>query len=495
MNWLSERLSFLFRSTRGLILVAIALISIVTGFFGFLSGPMEEFGVKSWMIQNLGLDMQPAEREGRIIILYHTIAMAVVAIETYLITAFYKTKPEAQTRINATITAGYIVSFIFGLWFAYFGHNFIFHGLFIVGQGIIYFAGIQLVIEIWPWKQEHRIQDPERSHTRGGVDLERVALLVMAISTLGSVLFGAIPGSLFGNGFESFLAEDIIRQPVKPPLERAIVGHLHIMLTLIAVALTLILSRWVNFRGKLQKWAMPFIITGTIIITIGVWMIIPYQPAAHIIINVGSMPMLIASVLLVWFGWRKALNERLHNLQIHQPSFAQKLRALFHDPIKFGTMWQMIYMNFVVTFVGIFMAVKLDEIIRQWPAREERVALTGHWHVLAGIIATILLLLYADLAGLKGRARQWFGWGIILFSDLAFGAVALYETKRLYVSELNQQSLVNITILLTDIGLATVLTLLAALMVWRLVDLFVKKGRWHTELKHPGLDSEKGGEA
>jgi len=100
MNWLSERLSFLFRSTKGLILVAIALISLVTGFFGFLSGPMEEFGVRAIMVNHLGLDLQPAEREGRIIILYHTIAMAVVAIETYLITAFYKIKPEAQTRIN-----------------------------------------------------------------------------------------------------------------------------------------------------------------------------------------------------------------------------------------------------------------------------------------------------------------------------------------------------------------------------------------------------------
>ena len=44
-----------------------------------------------------------------------------------------------------------------------------------------------------------------------------------------------------------------------------------------------------------------------------------------------------------------------------------------HDPLKFGALWQMVYMNFVVTFVGIFMAVRLDEIIRTWPAREERI--------------------------------------------------------------------------------------------------------------------------
>ena len=52
----------------------------------------------------------------------------------------------------------------------------------------------------------------------------------------------------------------------------------------------------------------------------------------------------------------------------------------------------MIYMNVVVTAVGIFMAVRLDETIRTWPPRDEQVALTGHWHILSGIIATIILL-------------------------------------------------------------------------------------------------------
>ena len=78
----------------------------------------------------------------------------------------------------------------------------------------------------------------------------------------------------------------------------------------------------------------------------------------------------------------------------------------------------MVFMNFTVSGVGIFMAVKLDEIFRVWPAREERISLTGHWHILAGIIATIILFYYADWVGLKGKARRWFGWLIILASDL-----------------------------------------------------------------------------
>jgi hypothetical protein len=159
-----------------------------------------------------------------------------------------------------------------------------------------------------------------------------------------------------------------------------------------------------------------------------------------------------------------------------------------HDPLPFGATWQMLFMNAVVTAVGIYMAIMLDDVIREWPWREERVTLTGHRHILAGIIATIILLYYADLAGLKGKVRQWFGWIIIIASDMAFTAVTLFTTKRLYVSESAQQPLVNWTMWLTDLGLFLVLLLLGFLMAWRLIDLFKKDGRWKKELTEPELD-------
>lgn len=488
MQAITKRFLFLFHSTKGLILTAIAAISLATAFFGMLSGPMEEFCVKGWMVQHLGLSLLPQEREGRIVILYHTLAMTVVAIETYLITSLVPLKKNQQANINATITIGYLTSFVFGLWFAYFGHNFVFHGLFIAGQSVVFLAGLMLAAALWPWQKTYLTADPQRSRTRGGVDLERVAFFLMAVATLGSAMFGAVAGSMFGNGFETFLAEDIIREPHKTPLELAVIGHLHIMLTLIAVALTLILSRAYDFKGRLHKIAMPLMIIGTFIITMGVWAVVPFEAIAHIIINVGSFPVLVASLLLVYYGWRQNAARRLAELGLAHPTIWQRLGALLHDPLRFGTLWQMVYMNFVVTAVGILMAIKLDEIIRTWPAREERVALTGHWHVLSGIIATIILLHYADMAGLKGRVRQVFGWVVILFSDLAFGAVAVFETKRLFVDELSQQPLIDVVILLADIGLASVLTALGMLMFWRLLDLFKAKGRWRRELsdENPG---------
>ena len=235
---LAKRFRFLFQSTKGLVLVAIAMISLVTAFWGMLSGPMVEWGVTDAVLNLTGMDLVPAEREGRIILLYHTIAVAVVAIEVYLITGILPMRDHQRTMINGTITAGYLTTMIFGLWFGYFGHNFVFHGLYLFGLSLVFFAGILLSIALWPFREEYHVKDPEYAHTRAGVDLERLAFFTMAVATLGSALFGAVTGSFWGNGHEAFLAEDLIREPHKTALQLAIIGHLHIMLTLIGVAIT-----------------------------------------------------------------------------------------------------------------------------------------------------------------------------------------------------------------------------------------------------------------
>ena len=442
---------------------------------------MREWGVTDIVTETFGLRLVPAEREGRIILLYHAIAVAVVAIETYLITDAVPMQPHEQAQINATITCGYLSTLVCGLWFGYFGHEFVFHGLYLFGLSLTFFAGLLLAAALWPWRKAFRNEDPGRAHW-GHVDLERVAFFVMAVATLGSALLGAVTGSYWGNGHETFLAEDILREPEKTSLQLAIIGHLHIMLTLIAVALALLVGRWLDFRGALHKIAMPLFVVGTVVITLGVWAVVPFEPIAHTIIYVGSTIVLLGALLLVIYGFGKLVRDRLAAQAIATPTFGQRVAALLHDPLKFGALWQMVFMNFVVSFPGIFMAVKLDEIFRVWPLREERVILTGHWHVLSGIVATIILLYYADLAGLKGRVRKLFGWSVILASDLAFGAALIYMLKRLFVPPSGESILVNVTTLLMDAGLGLVLAALAALMGWRLVDLFKPRGRWRVEL-------------
>lgn len=491
MQALSRRFNYLFRSTKGLVLVAITTVALVTAIWGMLSGPMVEFGISDFVVRTLDLSLLPAEREGRIIMLYHCIAMAIVAIEVYFITDSLQMKSHEQSTINGTVTAGYLLTLIFGMLFAYFGHNFVFHGLYLFGLSLMFFAGILLAAALWPWRKEYRINDPAYARTRRGVDLERVAFFTMAVTTLGSALFGAVTGSYWGNGHETFLAEDLIRVPHKDALQLAVIGHLHIMLTLIAVAIALLVGRWVDFKGRLHKLAMPLMIVGTIVVTLGVWSVVPYESIAHKIIYGGSTLILLAALFLVIYTWNKLIKERLAAQNITKANFGQKIKALVHDPLKFGATWQMVFMNFTVSFIGIFMAIKLDEIFRVWPAREERIILTGHWHILAALIATIILFYYGDMAGLKGRARRWYGWSIIICSDVAFAAVTVFALKRLFVTESNQQPLVNFTMLFADIGLALVLVALAGFLLWRLIDLFKKKGRWSQELDESGIDDRK----
>jgi hypothetical protein len=489
MQFFQERFNYLFKSTKGLILVAIAMIGLETAIFGMLSGPMAEFGVRDMVVRLFNMDLVQAEREGRIIILYHSIAMAVVAIEVYMITGMLKMKEFYRVAARVLVTLGYLMAMIFGMGFAYWGQNWPLHGLYIAGLTLIFFAGLFLVIALWPWNREVYQPDKAYSRTKNGVDIERVAFFAAAVTTLISAFFGAIPGSYFGNGFEVFLAENIIRYPEKTTMEYSVIGHLHIMLALIAIMLTLIIGRWLDFKGFFHKIGMPLMILGTIVLNVGVWGVVtPLEPVAHMIIYIGATPSMLAALMLVIFGWDKFI--RLGIAGIPKPSPWQKLKALVRDPLKFGPLWQMVFMNFTVSGIGIMMAVKLDEIFRLWPAREERIELTGHWHILSGIIATIILLYYGDLIGLKGKVRKWYGWGIIILSDLAFASATIYEMKRLFVTEAEQQPLVNTVMLLVDFGLAMLLVILAIVMLWRLFDLFKKKGRWTIEMDQDDLVGE-----
>jgi len=46
-----QRFNFLFRSTQGLVVTAIAMISLVTAISGMLSGPMAELGVRDVVVR------------------------------------------------------------------------------------------------------------------------------------------------------------------------------------------------------------------------------------------------------------------------------------------------------------------------------------------------------------------------------------------------------------------------------------------------------------
>lgn len=485
------RLQYLFTSTKGLMLVAIALVGLVAAVWGTLSGPMVEWGVRDITVDLLNMDLQQAEREGRLVMLYHTIAMAVIATIVYMITAVVPMDKTYQTWANGLVTVGYLTAMISGLGFAYFGHNYTLHGTYLLGISLVFFSGVILAMAIWPWNKKYYIStDSPYAHTKKGFSWERLAFFTAIVAALGSAMLGAWAGSHFGVGFEAFLGEDTVREPHKVALDLAIIGHLHIMLALMGIAVTLIMGRWLDFKGFWHKIAMPCMVLGTITLSLGAWAVVPVEDIAHWIIYVGAVFSMSGGLFLVIYGLPQITKDRLKEQGIEgKAGFWLTTKALLHDPLKFGVQWQMIFMNFTTSFVGIFMAIKLEDIFRGplWNHREERIELAGHWHILSAITAIMILFFFVDRMGLKGKARQWFGWILLIGSDLAFAAVTIFEMKRLFVSEYAQQSIVNNLMLLADIGLAAVLVLLAGFLVWRLIDLLKPNGLWSRELKEEGF--------
>jgi hypothetical protein len=200
------------------------------------------------------------------------------------------------------------------------------------------------------------------------------------------------------------------------------------MLALIAIMITLIIGRWLNFRGVLHKWAMPLMILGTIVLNLGVWGVVtPLEPAYDRLH--GSNPIHAGSPA----GHLAGTIHPQGTKDIAKPNAWQKLKALVRDPLKFGALWQMVFMNFTVSGIGIFMAVKLDEIFRLWPAREERIELTGHWHILSAIIATIILLYYGDM--MDSRQSSPVSIGSLSFPILPL-LRTIFEMKRLFTVRL-----------------------------------------------------------
>ncbi|MCK4849191.1 MAG: hypothetical protein KAT16_09210, partial [Candidatus Heimdallarchaeota archaeon] len=105
----------------------------------------------------------------------------------------------------------------------------------------------------------------------------------------------------------------------------------------------------------------------------------------------------------------------------------------------FAMYFQFTWVNFVMTFTGIFLALSLhdDSIIprkilpnlpafRDGPLAVETTVARGHWHILGVLSAVILLLFMIEYLGVQGRTRKIIGWSSWIGSVIAFGLGVTY---------------------------------------------------------------------
>jgi hypothetical protein len=448
---------WLFGTTQGLLLVVTAwdalLVALLSPFSG--SGPLAGLD----LLSRLGLVLDEAGRVGRIIMLYHSLAVPFVAALVYFILDLLPFEKRFPRLVRPTITAGYMLASAGGIGFAYLGWGWIAHGLFLVGLSLVFYAGVVLCVGLFPWR---------RSLADGGFSLERLAFWLMALSTLISAAIGGAAGAYFGNGFTAFLAEDVVR--VEHDLgQRAIIAHLHIMLTLIDVALLLVVARTFGLRGRAHNVAMGLIVAGTTIASFATWGVMVIEEIAHKIINVGAFLLLAAAAIVAVQGFARLVEERLNHEGSGRPSWGRRFKALLSDPVRFGLLFELIFVNVVVTAPGVYVAFNLETYRQPAFLEVERAIAVGHWHVLATLSAVIALFLVVDRLGVQGFLRQSVGWGVLVGSTLAFVFVQFYMFRQ-------PGQEVGWAVPFLDAGLALFLVMLAVLLSVQWIGVIPREG-------------------
>jgi hypothetical protein len=427
----------LFGSLPGLLILVVAWDALIVASLSLFSGPVRSLG----LAELLSVDLSDAHRVGRIIMLYHSLAIPFVAALVYLVLDQVPMgTPDEEQRLRRSVvvplTAGYMLTSLGGMTFAYGNHalggrNWIAHGVYLAGLSLVFYAGVLLAVALWPSRRW--ATDSARYAHLGGVPLERLAFFLVAVFTLISAVIGGAAGAFFGNGFEAFLAEDIVRQDPHTLFQLMIIAHLHIMLTLIDVMILMVVIRTYRVEGRVHKLAVPLTIIGTIIVAFATWSVIFWE-GAHKVINIGSAFLLPGAILVAIWGFAALIRERIglipEGIGPGPASLGQKLRALLGDPIRFGIFFELIFVNLVVTVPGVYTAFNLETYRSPAYLAVERMILVGHWHILATLSAVIVLFLIADRLGTRGWVRQVIGWGLLVGSSLSFIFVNVYMFRQ-----------------------------------------------------------------
>jgi hypothetical protein len=395
-------------------------------------------------------------KAGRLIMLYHSMAVPFLAVCTYFVLEKMDVREKFKSRVKWPLFLGSILASATGIGFAYiFPEGWILHGLYLVGLSLCFYAGIMLLLGVFPTKSFPKRED---GHS---VLLGQSAITLLAVCILVSVILGGAIGAFFGNGMVVLLAEYFLRDYDHTVYAElfvdAIKAHLHIMLALIDVAILLIVYRYTvpDQKGRWYRISMILAMPGMLIMSIGSWAVTfnkyeiwPFD--MHYLIYAGSAILVTVGLILALTGWNRASKAVLGDAYDSASWLTRAKVVITRAPVKFALYFQFIWVNFVMTFGGIFLAlslrgetdpegasplIKVFDFIafRDGPVAVETTVARGHWHVLATLSAVILLLLLIDMIDIQGAARKVMAWLLFAGSVIAFGFAVFY----LYVPHLD----------------------------------------------------------
>jgi hypothetical protein len=116
--------------------------------------------------------------------------------------------------------------------------------------------------------------------------------------------------------------------------------------------------------------------------------------------------------------------------RLERVTAAKEIKALVSDPVRFGMLFELVFVNLVVTAPGVHVAFKLERYRLPTYLEVERTIAVGRWHVLATLSAVIAFFLVLDRLRVQGLVRQLAGWGALVGSTVAFVFVQFYMFHR-----------------------------------------------------------------
>jgi hypothetical protein len=508
IDWLMKKINY-GATYKGMITFTLVWEFVIILFLSTFSEPIKL--VLGQPLLPFVLDADPVEKAGRLIMVYHSIAVPFLAVCTYFVLEFMTVREKFKSRVKWPLFIGSLLASACGMAFAYiFPDGWLLHGLYLVGLSLCFYAGIMLLLGVFPTKSF-----PEREDGRS-ILLGQSAITLLAICILVSVIIGGAVGAFFGNGMIPLLAEYFLRpydhNTYAEILVDAVKAHLHIMLALIDVIILLLVYRYTvpDQKGKWYRISMILAMPGMLIMSIGSWAVtfnseISYPFDMHYLIYAGSAILVTVGLILALTGWNKASKAVLGDAYDSASWLARSKAVITGAPVKFAMYFQFIWVNFVMTFGGIFLALSLrgptdpegaspltkvlkDFVaFRDGPLAVETTVARGHWHVLATLSAVILLLLLIDMLDIQGAARKVMAWLLFAGSVLAFGFALLY----LYLPHLDQTWAGDLTLyadvqafweakafwlpLVIDFGILLIVVALIVFCFHQLVDII--KGR------------------
>ncbi|MHA1214884.1 MAG: hypothetical protein ACTSR2_05990 [Candidatus Hodarchaeales archaeon] len=388
---------------------------------------------------------------GRIIMLYHSLAVPFLAVCAYFVLEFMDVREKFESRVKWPLFIGSILASFSAITFAYvFPDGWILHGLFLVGLSLCFYAGVMLLIGVFPTRSFPKREGEGGPYIKG-INIAQLALAILTTCVLLSVMLGAAIGAFFGNSMMPFLAEYFLRsyelnsQFYEILWVDGIKAHLHVMLALIDAIILLVTYRYTvpDQKGKWYLTSMVLVIPGIVILSIGSWLVTISETHhlhdyfdPHYLIYVGASFLLFVALVLALTGWNKASKEVLGEAY-ESASWLTRIKAVFKAPVKLALYFQFIWVNMVMTGPGIFLAFSLkpDSIIsratdivsfRDGPYFVELTVARGHWHVLAVLSSIVLLLFFIDYIDIQGLSRKVMAWLLFVGSIVGFGAAVIY---------------------------------------------------------------------